>query len=67
MLGRPPNRIDLISHIDGVQFEEAWTTREPGNLDNIPVQFISKKLLIQNKKAAGRDKDLLDIKILEKM
>ena len=65
MIGRPPNRIDLISEIDGVSFEEAWNEKEPGVLDGLPVLFISRSLLIRNKKATGRAKDLLDATTLE--
>ena len=65
MLGRPPNRIDLLTRIDGVEFAEAWPTREPGDLDGLPVNYISRALLIRNKRAARRDKDLADVKFLE--
>ena len=65
MLGLPPNRIDIISGIDGVSFAEAWAARESGPLDGLPVWFISRKHLMQNKKAAARDKDLVDLKILK--
>ncbi len=67
MLGRPPHRIDLITMIDGVTFEEAWHERVSGKLDGIPVHFISRSLLLQNKRATGRDKDLADAKILERL
>jgi len=65
MFGRPPHRIDLISEIAGVEFLEAWAERESDILDGLTVFFLSKNLLIKNKKAAGRDKDLLDVKNLE--
>lgn len=67
MLGLPPNRIDIISEIDGVSFAEAWPARESGLLDGLPVWFISRKHLMQNKSAAARDKDLADLKILKNM
>jgi hypothetical protein len=66
MLGRKPLRIDLLTTIDGVEFEEAWDTRVSGSIDSIPVQMICKELLIQNKKAAGRAQDLRDVAVLEK-
>ncbi len=66
MLGRPPNRIDLITGIDGVSFEDAWPNRESGDLDGLPVNFIAKKELIENKKATGREKDQVDVKMLER-
>ena len=65
MLGRPPHRIDLLSEIDGVEFQECWDDREEGLLDGLTVNFISKRLLIKNKEATGRDKDLLDAKNLK--
>ena len=67
MLGVPPNRIDIISEIDGVSFAEAWPARESGLLDGLPVSFISCRHLMQNKRAAGRDKDLVDLKVLKSM
>ncbi|MBL7662861.1 hypothetical protein JNK13_08940 [bacterium] len=63
-LGRQPNRIDLITTISGVAFDQAWSSKVKAELDSLPVYFISKELLIQNKKASGRAKDLLDVKEL---
>lgn len=63
-LGHPPNRIDLITSISGVSFEEAWQGRLYGELDGLNVPFLSKECLLRNKRAAGRDKDLEDIKRL---
>lgn len=67
MLGRPPHRIDLLATISGVEFERAWEAREGGTLDEMPVFFISREHLLQNKRAAGRAKDLLDASVLEKL
>lgn len=64
MLGREPFRIDILCHIDGVAFEEAWRTRKYISIDDLGVPTLSLELLMQNKKAAGRDKDLLDLKVL---
>jgi hypothetical protein len=64
-LGRPPHRIDLVTAIDGVSFEEAWENREPALLDGLPVSILSKSLLIRNKRASGRPKDLEDARQLE--
>jgi hypothetical protein len=63
-LGRPPNRIDLLTTIDGVNFDEAWATKEVALLDDLEVPLISKTLLIRNKKATGRPKDLEDVRQL---
>jgi hypothetical protein len=64
-LGRPPNRIDLVTAIDGVSFEEAWESREAAILDGLPTNVLSKPLLIRNKRASGRPKDLEDVRQLE--
>lgn len=64
-LGAPPNRVDILTSISsGVSFEEAWQGREPGELDGLPVAFLSKDCLARNKQAAGRDKDIEDLKRL---
>ena len=63
-LGRPPNRIDLLTSISGVEFEEAWNSRLGGELDGLPVSFLGLEALLKNKQASGRDKDLGDIKKL---
>lgn len=65
-LGYEPNRIDLLTSISGVEFDEAWAHRTPGDLDGIAVNFISRELLLKNKTTAGRDKDLADISALNK-
>ena len=64
-LGVPPVRIDLLTTIDGVEFEEAWPRRVPSIIDGVKVPVISRKDLIVNKRAAGRDQDLVDVKTLE--
>ncbi len=63
-LGVPPNRIDLITAISGVTFEEAWSSREIGELDGLPIPIISRELLKRNKQSSGRPKDLIDLEYL---
>lgn len=65
-LGQVPNRIDILTGISGVTFQEAWNNREKGNIEDIEVFVINRELLIKNKQAANRDKDRGDIKLLEK-
>jgi hypothetical protein len=65
-LGIEPNRIDLLTGISGVDFEDAWRTRELGRLATEEVWFINRDLLIQNKRSSNRDKDLADIRLLER-
>jgi hypothetical protein len=63
-LGVAPNRIDLLTSLSGVGFEEAWTTREEGELDGLQVSFISRDMLKRNKQACGRLQDLADLEYL---
>lgn len=65
-LGREPNRIDILTGISGVAFDEAWESREQGSISDVAVFVISRDLFIKNKRAANRDKDQGDIKLLEK-
>ena len=60
-LGRPPNRIDILTSISGVEFDDAWTGRVPAKLDEEPVSFLGFDALIRNKEASGRDKDRADV------
>ncbi len=64
-LGRPPNRIDILTSISGVDFGEAWAARLETALDGVPVFMLSKELLLRNKLASGRPKDLEDIRQLD--
>jgi hypothetical protein len=52
-LGRPPNRIDLLTSIDGVTFAEAWPNRVAAELDGLPVFVLGKEDLVRNKRASG--------------
>ena len=63
-LGVSPNRIDVMTFLSGVGFEEAWTSREQGDLDGLSVPFISKEMLKRNKTASGRLQDLADLEYL---
>lgn len=65
-LGFPPNRIDLMTSIDGISFSEVWSGRVAGRYGKTPVSFIGRADLIRNKKASGRPQDLADLSWLEK-
>lgn len=60
-IGLPPLRIDILNQISGVEFEDAWKSREWVNISGLTLPVISRDLLIKNKLAAGRAKDLLDV------
>ena len=66
--GVPPNRIDLINSIEGVDFEEAWDGRLECLLvtqtGEVPLPYIGLAELIKNKRATGRPKDLDDLQYL---
>jgi hypothetical protein len=65
-MGIAPNRIDLLTGISGVTFEEAWPDRLISTVAGMPLPFIGKAALVRNKRAAARPKDLLDADLLEK-
>jgi hypothetical protein len=65
MFGRPPVRIDILTDISGVSFEDAWPNREYVVFLEIPAAFIGRDDLIKNKRASGRTKDLADLEVLE--
>jgi hypothetical protein len=60
-LGVEPYRIDLLTSISGVEFGDAWSDRVAGELDGVPVSFLSVRAFRQNKLAAGRPKDFADL------
>jgi hypothetical protein len=65
MLGRKPWRIDILTTIDGVSFEEAWASRVAAKFAATPLYVIGREMLIKNKRASARDKDLRDVALLE--
>ena len=65
-LGVKPNRVDLLTAISGVSFEEAWATRIAADLEAIPTHFIGRGELLRNKECTGRAKDLGDAEELRK-
>jgi hypothetical protein len=64
-LGYPPNRIDLITTPDGIDFDTCYTSKIEIIINDIPVQFIDLNNLKKNKKASGRLQDLADLENLE--
>lgn len=65
-LGAPPNRVDIITSIDGVSFDEAWESRVVGAYGSVHVPFIGYDALVRNKSAAARHQDLADLEILKR-
>ncbi|MBW1893163.1 MAG: nucleotidyltransferase [Deltaproteobacteria bacterium] len=63
-LGYPPVRIDIITSISGVSWDEAFREREKGKYGEITVHYIGRDHYILNKRASGRRKDLADLEAL---
>jgi predicted nucleotidyltransferase len=66
-IGVIPRRIDIITKIDGVTYEEADEDKIIVEIEDLKIPVISLEKLIKNKMATGREKDNLDIKILTNM
>jgi hypothetical protein len=64
-LGLPPRRIDILTSISGVSFDEAAANAIEGNLGPVKVRFIGKAAMARNKLASGRPKDLVDAELLQ--
>lgn len=64
-MGVEPNRIDIITTIDGVEFDQAWSNRAVATIDGLRVPLLGLRELIMNKRAAAREQDLADVSRLE--
>jgi hypothetical protein len=64
-LGYPPSRIDVISSLEGVDFETCYAARVEVVIDSTSVNFIDLENLKKNKRAAGRPQDLADLEHLQ--
>jgi hypothetical protein len=67
IMGRAPNQIDIITEIDGVDFDRAFKNKVTSSYGGVPAFFISKEDLLANKRAAGRPQDLADVAFLESL
>jgi predicted nucleotidyltransferase len=65
-IGVAPRRIDLITKIDGVDFQTAYSRKNVIDVDGLPIPVLAVEDLITNKESTGREKDALDAKILRK-
>ena len=65
--GVAPVRIDVVTGIEGVDFEEAWEKRVEGKYGDVRAYYISKEHLIRLKEIAGRPQDRADIERLKKL
>jgi hypothetical protein len=60
-MGLPPRRIDVLTEISGVSFDEAWDSRDLVELDGRIIAVIGREELLRNKQASGRPKDIADV------
>jgi hypothetical protein len=65
-MGVPPQRIDVHTAINGVEFDEAWPGRLTARLGGIEVFVLGREELLRNKRAVGRARDLVDVQALTK-
>jgi len=63
-LGLPPRRIDLLTSLTGVTFDEAWAGRVELVVAGMSVSFLGRDALLRNKRATAREKDLADLRLL---
>ena len=63
-MGNPPLRIEILTAISGVDFEDSYENRIEEVLDGVEVSIISLRDLRKNKRASGRAKDLDDLEHL---
>jgi hypothetical protein len=63
-IGLPPRRVDLLTSISGVGFEDAWASRVAHEIEGLSVPFLGRDALVRNKRASGRAKDRADLEAL---
>jgi len=63
-LGVVPVRIDIITSLTGVSWEQVYSNRVKGKYGNVPAGYIGLEQFIANKKAVGRKRDLADLEAL---
>lgn len=64
-IGVAPRRIDFLTEIDAVAFDEAWASRRTTDVDGLEVPVLGFDALVRNKRATGRPRDLADAEQLE--
>jgi hypothetical protein len=60
-IGLPPRRIDVLTQISGVTFDDAWASRTDVDLEGRRIHIIGREALLKNKTSAGRPKDVADV------
>jgi hypothetical protein len=65
-MGEPPSRIDILTQIEAVRFEEAWPRRLETSFGSVRCAVVGRADLLANKRAAARPQDLADVAALER-
>lgn len=65
-LGLPPRRIDILTEISGVTFDEGWASSASAEVEGRTIRIIGRDAFIKNKLASGRPKDLADVARLDR-
>jgi len=65
-IGVEPARIDILTAVTGLNFEQAWSHRDTFDVEGRILPFLSREDLIRNKRALGRLRDLADVEDLER-
>jgi hypothetical protein len=63
-LGVPPVRVDVVTSLTGISWENAFENRVQGKYGGVQVHYIGREQFILNKRSMGRKKDLADIEAL---
>ncbi|MDR0495660.1 MAG: nucleotidyl transferase AbiEii/AbiGii toxin family protein [Treponema sp.] len=63
-IGVAPRRVDIITSVDGLKFDDAFVRSEIIEIEDIPVHVLSLADIIKNKQSTGRLKDLADVESL---
>jgi uncharacterized nucleotidyltransferase DUF6036 len=66
-MGEPPSRIDILTQIEGIRFEDAWPRRLETSFGSVRCAVIGRADLLTNKRSAGRPQDLADVAALERL
>lgn len=65
-IGREPRRIDFLTSVTALEFEDAWVRRLTTEVDGIEVNLVGLEDFLHNKRATGREKDRVDADELER-
>ncbi len=66
-IGVEPNRIDIVTFVEGLTFSQAWKARAASTYGDVPISILGLEDLLRNKRSVGRPQDLLDVEWLEKV